>query len=114
MLRGSRRREALAVSALGKQDGDPLIVDLRSERIESWSALWDALAAPCGLPTWFGRNLDAWWETIHGGGISEVLDRHSFLTVLVSRNGLFAPGADGLRFVETTNECDYARAEIMP
>ncbi|MEU6285701.1 barstar family protein, partial [Streptomyces sp. NPDC047028] len=21
---------------------------------------WDAVSEPCGLPGWFGRNLDAW------------------------------------------------------
>jgi hypothetical protein len=100
------------VTALGRQDGEPLVVDLRSRDIDSWSQLWDALADPCGLPDWFGRNLDAWWDTISAGGISDVLDDRSFVTILVSPRGLFAPGAAGAEFIQTTNECEYARAEV--
>jgi hypothetical protein len=100
------------VTRLGRQDGEGLVVDLRSHGIETWQQLWDALAEPCGLPTWFGRNLAAWYDTIETGGISDVLDEHSFLTVLVNGHGLFAPGADGERFIRTTNESDYARAQV--
>jgi hypothetical protein len=100
------------MTALGRQDGDELIVDLRGSSIESWPQLWDALADPCGLLPWFGRNLDAWWDTIQTGRISTVLDEHSFLTVLLNDVGLFALGEDGERFVQTTNECDYASAEV--
>jgi hypothetical protein len=100
------------MTALGRQDGDTLVVDLRGSSIDSWPELWDALAGPCGLPAWFGRNLDAWWDTIQTGDISTVLDQHAFLTVLLSDRGLFAPGGDGERFVQTTNDCDYAAAEV--
>ena len=88
------------------------MVDLRSDDIQNWSQLWDALADPCGLPSWFGRNLNAWWDTIQTGGISDILDDHPFVTVLISGRGLFAPGADGDGFIQTTNECEYARAEV--
>jgi hypothetical protein len=54
--------------------------------IETWDELWDAPHEPCGLPSWFGRNLDAWSDTIHTGDISDVLDRH-FLRVTVRRAG---------------------------
>jgi len=81
--------------------------------IESWSQLWDALSGPCALPSWFGRNLDAWWDTIQAGGISPVLDDHSFLVVRLTARGLFARGnEDGERFLDTTNESDYARADL--
>ena len=88
------------------------MVDLRSSEIRSWSQLWDALAGPCGLPTWFGRNLDAWWDTIQTGAISAILDDHSSVTIILTGRGLFARGAEGERFVQTTNECDYAQAQV--
>ncbi|MEE1792592.1 barstar family protein [Streptomyces sp. BE308] len=67
-----------------------LVVDLRGHRIETLDDFWDAVAEPCGLPGWFGRNLDAWADTIHSRGISDVIDRHRTLTVHVDRTGLFA------------------------
>lgn len=102
-----------AVTAFGRQDGDHLTADLRGARIDTWADLWDALSGPCGLPPWFGRNLDAWWDTIQTGVISDVLDDHSFLIIRVSPTGLFAPGQpDGGRFLATTNQSDYARVDI--
>ncbi|WP_346156614.1 barstar family protein [Streptomyces tunisiensis] len=44
---------------------------------------------PCGLPEWFGRNLDAWSDTIETRGISEVIDSHDILIVHVNQQGLF-------------------------
>ena len=112
VARSLTSRQSDCVTAYGRQDGEPLVVDLRSRGLESWSQLWDALAETCGLPSWFGRSLDAWWDTIEAGGISDVLDDHSFVTILVSAQGLFAPGAGGDRFIQTTNESEYARAEV--
>jgi Barstar (barnase inhibitor) len=63
-----------------------LALDLSDRVIETWDELCDALHEPCGLPSWFGRNLDAWSDTIHTGNISDVLDRH-FLRVTVRRAG---------------------------
>lgn len=100
------------MTALGRQEGEPLVVDLRSTLIEDWPQLWTLLAARCGLPVWFGRNLDAWWDTIQTGAISEAVDDHPFLIIRVRSNGLFAPGAEGERFIRTTNDCDYASAEV--
>lgn len=101
------------MTRLGARDGDPLTVDLRSTPITSWGGLWDALAGPCGLPEWFGRNLDAWNDTLGAGAISDVLDAHPFLIVRVLGQGLFAPGnADGLRFVEVTAETGEGRVDI--
>ncbi|MFE5847640.1 barstar family protein, partial [Streptomyces niveus] len=37
-----------------------LIVDLRGQLIETLNDFWGAVSEPCGLPEWFGRNLDAW------------------------------------------------------
>lgn len=43
-------------------DGE-LIIDLPSRLIETLNDFWDAVFEPCGLPEWFGRNLDAWSGT---------------------------------------------------
>lgn len=66
-----------------------LIVDLRGQLIETLDDFWDAASEPCGLPEWFGRNLDAWSDTIETRGISEVIDSHDFLIVHVDQRGLF-------------------------
>ncbi|WP_030774613.1 MULTISPECIES: barstar family protein [unclassified Streptomyces] len=66
-----------------------LIVDLRGRPIETLNDFWDAVAEPCGLPEWFGRNLDAWSDTIETRGISEVIDSHEILIVHVDQRGLF-------------------------
>lgn len=111
---GGRRwplREAGVVTALGVHDGPPLLVDLRGHTIESWAMLWEALRGPCGLPDWFGQNLNAWWDTIEAGAISEVLDEHSGVVVFVAAVGLFAPGnQEGEAFLEVTNRSQYAQA----
>ncbi|WP_186782581.1 barstar family protein [Streptomyces sp. CBG9] len=66
-----------------------LVVDLRGRLIETLNDFWDAVSEPCGLPAWFGRNLDAWSDTIETRGISEVIDSHDILIVHVDRRGLF-------------------------
>ncbi|MFE5843846.1 barstar family protein [Streptomyces niveus] len=66
-----------------------LIVDLHGQLIETLNDFWGAVSEPCGLPEWFGRNLDAWSDTIETRGISEVIDSHDSLTVHVDRQGLF-------------------------
>ncbi|MFK3733916.1 barstar family protein [Streptomyces sp. NPDC088090] len=66
-----------------------LIVDLRGRLIETLNDFWDAVSEPCGLPEWFGRNLDAWSDTIEARGISEVIDSHDVLIVHVDQRGLF-------------------------
>jgi len=112
---GPRRLQTgilVCVNTRNPRDGEPLVVDLTRLQIKTWPELWDALAVPCGLPEWFGRNLDAWWDTLRGE-VSGVLDRHSSLTVLVRGVGLFAPGADRQRFVNTTNDSAFARAEVV-
>jgi hypothetical protein len=98
---------------LGVREGEPLVVDLRDNRIDSWNDLWDALAGPCGLPSWFGRNLAAWNDTLGTGRISQVLDAHPCLIIQVLDKGLFAPGnVDGEAFVETTVATGEGRVEI--
>ncbi|GAA2646442.1 hypothetical protein GCM10010425_65020 [Streptomyces spororaveus] len=66
-----------------------LIIDLRGRLIETLNDFWDAVSEPCGLPAWFGRNLDAWSDTIETRGISEVIDSHDILIVHVDQQGLF-------------------------
>ncbi|MFG2918995.1 barstar family protein [Kitasatospora sp. NPDC048298] len=66
-----------------------LVVDLRGRQIETLNDFWDAVSKPCGLPKWFGRNLDAWSDTIETRGVSEVIDSHDILVVHVDQRGLF-------------------------
>src|SRR5580765_4635085 len=102
------------MSKLGVQSGAPLIVDLADRTVESFPALWDALAEPCGLPVRFGRNLDAWWDTLDHGAISPVLDAHPLLIVRLRAAGMFAPGSqDGARFVAVTERSSYGRVEFV-
>jgi hypothetical protein len=58
--------------------------------METLSAFWDAVAGPCGLPDWFGRNTEAWGDTIQVRGISEVIDSYDVLVVHVDKQGIFA------------------------
>ncbi|WP_308015634.1 barstar family protein [Streptomyces huiliensis] len=66
-----------------------LTVDLRGRRMETLDDFWDAVTGPCSLPEWFGRNLNAWWDTINARGISQVIDSHDVLVVHVDQRGLF-------------------------
>ena len=66
-----------------------LVVDLRGREIATLDDFWDAVAEPCGLPPWFGRNIDAWRDTIQVRGISDLIDRHDAVVVHVDRAGLF-------------------------
>jgi hypothetical protein len=101
------------MTRLGVREGEPLVVELGNQVIDSWDELWDALQQPCGLPDWFGRNLDAWNDTLGEGGISEVLDAHPTLLVRVAAEGFFAPGhPEGRRFVETTQNTGQGRVEV--
>ncbi len=101
------------MTRLGVQDGEQLVLDLSGRVIGSWDELWDALQEPCGLPTWFGRNLDAWNDTLGEGGISETLDAHPTLLIRVAAEGLFAPESpDGRQFVETTRHSGHGRVEV--
>jgi hypothetical protein len=87
----------------GDPQGEPLVVDLTTVSVTSWSELWDALQKPCGLPEWVGRNLDAWNDTLGTGAISAVLDAYPYLIIRVLGQGLFAPGnPEGLGFAEVT------------
>jgi len=79
--------------------------------IESTDELWDRLAAPCGLPSWFGRNLDAWKDTL-SGGISLVLDSYPVLVIKVQPLGLSAPGNErGQTFTAICRESGRAQVE---
>ncbi|MFJ3981440.1 barstar family protein [Streptomyces fungicidicus] len=51
---------------------------------------WDVIAGPCGLPEWFGRNTEAWRDTIQTRGISDVIDSYDVLVVHVDKRGVFA------------------------
>jgi hypothetical protein len=93
------------------QELPELVVDVSDRPIDGWDDLWGALVGPCGLPEWFGRNLDAWWDTIQGRGISDTIDRH-FLVVLLPDAVFFRADGDGMRFLETTNDSSFARAVV--
>jgi hypothetical protein len=100
------------MTRLGRQDGDPLIVDLRDKTIQTFSQLWGALAAPCGLPEWFGCNLNAWNDTLNGC-ISAALDEHPLLIIKISCRDMFSPGnKDGQAFIDVTNAWNCARVEL--
>ncbi|MED7951882.1 MULTISPECIES: barstar family protein [unclassified Streptomyces] len=89
-----------------------LIVNLRGRPIDSLDDFWDAVAGPCGLPVWFGRNLDAWADTIDTRGISEVIDDHDLLTVHVDRQGLFAGGRREARALGATFDGERNRLVV--
>ncbi|MFC8454327.1 barstar family protein [Kitasatospora sp. NPDC057223] len=71
-----------------------LVIDLRGRRIETLSDFWDAVMGPCMLPSWFGRNLDAWRDLTESvqGGLSDHLERHDKIVIRADAKGLFAPG----------------------
>ncbi len=99
---------------LGEREGAPLVVDLTGTPVVCWDDLWNALADPCGLPDWFGRNLNAWNDTLGEGAISSVLDAYRFLVIRVLGEGLFAPGnPDGTAFVEVTAATGEGRVDIV-
>ncbi|MBT2394795.1 barstar family protein [Streptomyces sp. ISL-100] len=90
-----------------------LTVDLRGIPLGSLDDFWDAVAGPCGLPEWFGRNLDAWWDAIESRGISEVIDAHGTLVVRADAAGLFAPGRpEGARLASVFADASRARLEV--
>ncbi|MFJ4333969.1 MULTISPECIES: barstar family protein [unclassified Streptomyces] len=67
-----------------------LEVDLRGRSIETLDDFWDAVAEPCGLSEWFGRNTEAWRDTIQTRGISDVIDSYDVLVVHVDERRVFA------------------------
>ncbi|MFB6518667.1 barstar family protein [Streptomyces sp. NPDC056401] len=73
-----------------KKTESELVVDLRGRPMGTLDAFWDAVTEPCGLPDWFGRNVDAWRDTIQTRGISEVVDSYDVLVVHVDKQGIFA------------------------
>jgi hypothetical protein len=91
-----------------------LIVDLRGRRIETIDDFWDAVSGPCGLPSWFGRNLDAWYDTIQTRGISTLIDSHDSLTIHVDRAGFFAHGDRETRALRQTFAGRRNRLVIHP
>ncbi|MGW7262260.1 barstar family protein [Streptomyces sp. NPDC054842] len=67
-----------------------LVVDLRDRSIQTLDDFWDAVTEPCGLPELFGRNTEAWRDTIQTRGVSEVIDSYDVLVVHADKRGLFA------------------------
>ncbi|MCX4549735.1 barstar family protein [Streptomyces sp. NBC_01387] len=95
--------------------GSELVVDLRTLPLATLDDFWDAVTAPCGLPDWFGRNLDAWWDTVETRGVSEVVDAHGLLVVRAREAGLFAPGhPDGVRLSSLFADATRARLDLEP
>ena len=81
--------------------------------IESTDELWNQLMKPCGLPLWFGRNLNAWEDTL-SGGISETLDSRSALVIRVRPVGVFAPGSErGRTFIDICQRSGRAQVELV-
>jgi hypothetical protein len=97
-----------------EQPGEPLVVDLLDRSLNSREPLWDALMAPCGLPEWFGRNLDAWNDTLRGG-ISSTTDDHPMVIIRVEQSGIVAlDDPYGSSFVDVTESSGKGRVEIRP
>ncbi len=69
---------------------EDLVVDLRGVPIETLDDFWDAVTGPCGLPPGFGRNVEAWRDTIQVRGVADTIDRHDALIIHVDRAGFFA------------------------
>lgn len=95
--------------------GSELVIDLRGHVVATLADFWEAVREPGGLPDWFGRNLDAWADTIDARGVSEVIDRHDTLTVHVDRRGLFAdPGTPEARALAATFDGVRNRLVVHP
>lgn len=80
-----------------KKTETELVVDLQGQQIETLDDFWDAVSGPCGLPDWFGRNVEAWRDTLQTRGISEVIDRYDVVAVHVDKQGIFAGGSREVR-----------------
>ncbi|MER6913550.1 barstar family protein [Streptomyces sp. NPDC000594] len=91
-----------------------LVIDLRGRCIGTLEDFWDAVAEPCGLPDWFGRNLDAWADALESGGVAEILDRYDTLTVRVGRRGLFAGENAGGRALAEVFDGERHRLVVHP
>jgi hypothetical protein len=92
---------------------NPMLVDLSAHIITSTDQLWDLLAPPCGLPVWFGRNLDAWHNTLRGG-VSELIDAHENLIIRLRPQGLFAADDGcGQAFVDASLQSGQVRFEFV-
>ncbi|MBG0569198.1 barstar family protein [Actinoplanes sp. NEAU-A11] len=63
---------------------------MRGKPIETIDDFWEAVSDPCGLPPRFGRNVEAWLDTIQRRAISGVIDHHDALIVHVDRAGFFS------------------------
>ncbi|MFE1292251.1 barstar family protein [Streptomyces sp. NPDC058751] len=87
---------------MAKETRTELVVDLRGRPIETLDDFWDALAEPCGLPKWFGRNVEAWRDTIQTRGISDVIDSYDVLVVHVDKRGVFAARNREARHLRST------------
>lgn len=93
---------------------DQLVVDLSTVVVATEEAFWTLIAAPLGLPPWFGRNLNAWIDTIEGGNISDVVDDHGEILIRVRRRGLFEPANERGRLIVAVTEDDTrARFEFI-
>ncbi len=59
-----------------------ITLDLRGQQFDNLDQFWDAVAEPLQLPSWFGRNMDAWHDTLVAGGISPHLDAHTVVLMV--------------------------------
>ena len=91
-----------------------LVIDLRGRSIDSMESLWNVLTRPCGLPEWFGRDLDAWNDALRGG-ISSIIDEHPLILIRVDQSGLFASDDPyGSSFVEVTESSGKGHVHTVP
>jgi hypothetical protein len=102
------------MTRLGRQDGEALVIDLGNREVRTIDDFWDAVSKPLGLPSWFGRNFNAWNDTLYGG-ISKVLDDHPLVVVRVLGTGLFDPSnIDGSDLRDLTAASGAARIDVIP
>lgn len=102
------------MTRLGRPDGETLVVDLGDRNVRTIDEFWDALSEPLALPDWFGRNFNAWNDTLYGG-ISKVLDDHPLVVIRVSGTGLFDPAnIDGSDLAALTAASGAACIDVIP
>lgn len=88
-------------------------IDLSSRILESPDQVWDALTELCRLPKWFGRNLDAWHDTLLGG-ITDEIDGRKVVVVRVLGNGIFSPTSEWTkRFIDSTESGGLGKVTIV-
>jgi uncharacterized protein YndB with AHSA1/START domain len=87
-------------------------IDLSSRVLETPDQVWDALTELCHLPKWFGRNLDAWCDTLRGG-ITDAIDGTGVVVIRVVDNGIFSSKSGWARkFIDATEDEGHGKVVV--